>query len=132
VVAGVVARHFAAFQHYFTLSDLARLALEDYPGQGLSEDLGTLKTSLTRILKNVEYEPVSTAAVPKAVVEAFAKVHTEGAGGKNLKWYLKLGPEELEAKKKKLAATAAAAAVAAGAAGGGGGGGVREEMEVVE
>jgi len=103
VIDSCVSRHFAAFENYFTLLDLAKLAQEDFPGQGLQEDAAALRNQLSRVLtKSPEYDFVPTASVPRYIIDQFEKVHA-GAQKGQIKWFVKLDSAGVEKKKQRLA-----------------------------
>ena len=117
VIDGCVARHFAAFGSYFTLLDLAKLALEDFPGQGLQEDVTALRNQLGRVLaRSVDYDSVPLSSVPRNVLDAFDKVHSVMSASHKgqLKWFCRLDPAGVERKRQRLAKEAATALEAKG------------------
>jgi len=83
--------------------DLAKLAQEDFPGQGLQEDAAALRNQLSRVLtKSPEYDFVPTASVPRYIIDQFEKVHA-GAQKGQIKWFVKLDSAGVEKKKQRLA-----------------------------
>ena len=108
------AKHFAAFG-CFTVHDMARLALVEFPASGLADDVDKLRAHLQKSLNgNHGYEAVAAAEVPAHARTAFEAGH----GGKKVAWFKKVSPEVAAARK--LAEAKAKAAAAATAAGGGG------------
>ena len=121
VVEHVYSKHFAAFPA-FTVHDMARLALVEFPASHLQEDVEKLRSTLVRaVTRSCEYEALPADRVPHAAVAAFGAGHA----GKKVTWYKRLSPEAAAAKREALRASTAAAA-AAGAGGG------EDEAMVVE
>lgn len=119
VIDSVFSRHFAANGGYFTLLDMARLALIDHPGCGLPEEVKLREALKRAVARENLFVPVEAVLVPFAVLELMKANHERPQ-----KWLRKLSPiEAAAAATARAAATAAAAAANTGGGGGGGGGG---------
>ncbi len=112
-------KHFAAYGA-FTVHDMARLALVEFPSSGLADDVDKLRGTLQKSLNtNHAFEAVAGADVPAPARAAFEA----GNAGKKVAWFTRVSPELAAQRQAEAKAAKVAAAAAAAAAGGGGGGG---------
>ncbi len=130
VVDATFKKNFGAFS-YFTLTDLARLALLDFPTHNLQEDPAKLHATLSRtILAHAEFDLLPLGgAPPPGELEEFERVYVGSAAQKSVRWVKRLSEAEAAVKRARLAASKAEKGAGGAGAGAGAGAAVIEVLE---